>query len=115
MRRFSAVFIATSCLCVILVLAGCGGGRSTNSTASLSRSEVAEAVQLYRRWKTLSAEAEEGATAAESIAGRPGGRAMRATAGELKARAAAVWNEILAFSYPVQEAMADQLRTERGQ
>jgi len=97
-----------------LVIAGCGGGRSTNSTASVSRSEVAEAVKLYRHWKTLNAEAKEGAAAARSIAGGPGGRAMKESADEFKAQADAVWREILAFSYPVQEEMADQIRSERG-
>lgn len=80
--------IVTIMVAAAVLLAGCGGGSSTDT-------EVANAVQTYKHWKRLDQRADEFGSPA------------------VKAKASRVWKEVLAFSYPVQEAMAEQLKSER--
>lgn len=80
--------MTTLIVVALLALVGCGGGSSVNST------EVTEAVQTYKHWKVLDHKAEYSPR-------------------RFKLRADEAWREVLGYSHPVQEAMADQIRSER--
>lgn len=80
--------VATAIIVMAVLFAGCGGGSSTNSN------EVNEAVHAYKHWKQLDHQAEYSPR-------------------RFKLRADEAWREVLDYSYPVQEAMVAQLKSER--
>lgn len=79
--------LAIAAIVASLLFAGCGGGSSTDA-------EVTQAVQTYKHWKMLNRQAEHGLHGA-------------------RVKANTAWKEVLSFSYPVQEAMVAQLKSER--